>query len=392
VKPPASQRPVRIGAHAAYFSYRWLAWALAALALTLPGHPVATLPRDAGILLLAGVMNVVATALAYGYVRVARVRPTLLALDLVGGVAILWLSGSTVLPFLPYALSGLILPGLLFAWRGGLLGGGVFLVLDMIGLSILNPALGATLSGADLATRGFTPLVFASLWIIASRAITPLDQLTPEPTRTNAASPPASANFGQPGPGQTPRNLLISEPTRQEPVQPALNQFSSPLPLVLTRAAEQRADPARRLLYEVTPTQGGSFTATLEQLGVALAGQSDLTVLVKANGAPQPLSLAQQTILLRTAQEALLNIQHHARATTALLTLSYTPDAVALLIQDDGVGLLDGTYERPGMHALRALRYRVAELDGEFAVFEGESCGLSVRATLPYEGIGEGTG
>lgn len=384
MKPSASQRPVRIGAHAAFFSYRWLAWVLAALALTLPGHPVATLPRDAGILLLAGVINVVATALAQGYVRVARARPGLLALDLVGGVAILWLSGSAALPFLPYALSGLILPGLLFAWRGGLLGAGAFLVLDIIGLSMLNPALAATLSGADFAIRGFTPLGFALIWIIAARLLEPLDQLTPEPAQANAAAHPPSTNFGQPGPGQAARNLATAERTRLESGKLSLDQLSSPLPLVLTRATEQRADPARRLLYEVTPIAGASFAATLEQLGAALASQSELSVRVNASGVPQPLGLAQQTILLRTAQEALLNIQHHARATTALLTLSYRPDMVALVIQDDGVGLLDGTYERPGMHALRALRYRIAELDGQFAVVEGESGGLSVRASLPY--------
>ncbi|NTV63260.1 MAG: ATP-binding protein, partial [Oscillochloris sp.] len=40
---------------------------------------------------------------------------------------------------------------------------------------------------------------------------------------------------------------------------------------------------------------------------------------------------------------------------------------------------------RPGMHSLRAVRYRLAELDGQFAVFESESGGVTVRATLPFE-------
>ncbi|GIV92591.1 MAG: hypothetical protein KatS3mg056_1300 [Chloroflexus sp.] len=37
------------------------------------------------------------------------------------------------------------------------------------------------------------------------------------------------------------------------------------------------------------------------------------------------------------------------------------------------------------LHALRALRYRITELDGQLAVFEGERGGLIVRVTLPLE-------
>ncbi|MFN3372105.1 MAG: ATP-binding protein, partial [Chloroflexus sp.] len=59
--------------------------------------------------------------------------------------------------------------------------------------------------------------------------------------------------------------------------------------------------------------------------------------------------------------------------------------SATLQVEDDGVGLLDGTYERPHLHALRALRYRVAEFDGQLAVFEGEQGGLTVRVTLPLE-------
>jgi signal transduction histidine kinase len=90
-------------------------------------------------------------------------------------------------------------------------------------------------------------------------------------------------------------------------------------------------------------------------------------------------------MLLRVAQEALLNIAQHSHAHHVLITIAFEPRALTLAIEDDGVGLLDGTYERPGMHALRALRYRLSELDGHLAVFESEIGGVTVRATLPME-------
>ncbi|MFN8568405.1 MAG: hypothetical protein U0Z44_13015 [Kouleothrix sp.] len=90
-------------------------------------------------------------------------------------------------------------------------------------------------------------------------------------------------------------------------------------------------------------------------------------------------------LLVRLTQEALLNIQQHAHAGTARLTLRYDAGSVVLLIQDDGVGLLDGTHERPGLHALRAMHYRLSEFGGRLDVFETEGGGVTVRATLPLE-------
>jgi signal transduction histidine kinase len=102
-------------------------------------------------------------------------------------------------------------------------------------------------------------------------------------------------------------------------------------------------------------------------------------------GTVQPLSQAYHMVLLRCAQEALLNVQQHAHAHSVQIALTFEARAVTLVIQDDGVGLLDGTYERPGLHALRAVRYRLSELDGQLAVFESENGGVTVRATLPFE-------
>jgi signal transduction histidine kinase len=90
-------------------------------------------------------------------------------------------------------------------------------------------------------------------------------------------------------------------------------------------------------------------------------------------------------VLVRLTQEALLNVQQHAHAASAVCTLRYDATSVVLLLQDDGVGLLDGTYERPGLHALRAMHYRLAELGGRLDVFETEGGGVTVRASMPLE-------
>ena len=68
-----------------------------------------------------------------------------------------------------------------------------------------------------------------------------------------------------------------------------------------------------------------------------------------------------------------------------MITLSYELHTILLVIEDDGVGLLDGTHERPGVHALRAMHYRLSELEGQLEVAEGEAGGVTVRASLPLD-------
>jgi hypothetical protein len=61
---------------------------------------------------------------------------------------------------------------------------------------------------------------------------------------------------------------------------------------------------------------------------------SELTVV----GEERPLDSKIALTLYRVAQEGLTNIRKHARAQNARLTLTYTPEQVALIVRDDGVG------------------------------------------------------
>jgi len=381
VKRSAEQWRLRFSDHIAFFSYRWLALFVAALALILPGRPDAAPTGEAGLLLLAGVFTVIATALAQSYVRLLRQRPALLALDLCACAALLWLSGSQPLPLLPYALGALLLPALLFGWRGALLAAAAFAALDLFGLALLNPAVGDALHATSLAARVAVPFAFAGAWAMIGRAVQrrsgtlAVYQSSNAAPRTLATSPGERAWYDQ--------DDQLGGPDQPRPDLPP--NLSAPTSLLMTRTAgEPHAAPSRRVLYDLPPSPDPTLAAALDQLAAA-GRQSGLDVRATSSGAARPLNPAQQTLLLRTAQEALHNVRQHAHAHSALITLSFEAQAVTLVVQDDGVGLLDGTYERPGLHALRAVRYRLAELDGQLAVFESESGGVTVRATLPLE-------
>jgi signal transduction histidine kinase len=121
----------------------------------------------------------------------------------------------------------------------------------------------------------------------------------------------------------------------------------------------------------------------LNQMADAFSRDANIALRLSLANENQRLSAGKRIALAHLAQEALRNVQQHAHAHAAWLALQYESSMVILTVQDDGVGLLDGTYHRPGLHALRMIRYRLAEFDGQLEVFEGEQGGVTVRGTLP---------
>jgi len=375
VKLSADTWRARWNSETAFYSYRWLAWVLAGVSLTLPGRAAASLPRDAGILLLLGVITVAATATAPRYVRLARRWPLLMLLDIIVGLVMVWMSGGDPLPFLPYALGSLVLPALLGGWGGAIIASTGFVGLDLLG-ALLNSS-GEAMSLPLLVLRAVVPVAFASCWIAVGRLLIGREQ--PD---TSADIRQAVANSTPPTPEGSVSNAVVR-----------LNTFADVDHVGV--GAQQRAtarleptprsDTARHAIFDPAPVESLSFCSMIDQLAINFGHQNSVEMRVTTVGVVRPLTNIQHRMLLRVAQDSLLNISQHARAHSVLITLTFEPCSVSLSVQDDGVGLLDGTYERPGMHALRALRYRLSELEGHLAVFEQESGGVTVRATLPME-------
>jgi hypothetical protein len=383
VKHSADKWSLHFAHHTAFYGYRWVAWFIAALSLALPGQATNNLPRDAALMLLLLIFNVALTAFAYPYVRIARQRGIILALDLLASMALIWTSGGNWLPFFPYALGALVLPALIFGARGALYSSFAFIALDQIGTTWINPPVGAGEALLLSLPRLIVPLAFAFCWVAAGLALSREPSNATEPT---FSSEPPLGRQRQVEATSNAALLRLSE----RPPEPRQRRTSAevidPTPMAVARAVPApRLDPARRVLFDLTPGPNIALAETIEQIALSVGRHSGLNIRTTVVGTAQPLSQAYHMVLLRTAQEALLNVQQHAHAQHVQIALTFEARAVTLVIQDDGVGLLDGTYERPGLHALRAVRYRLVELDGQLAVFESESGGVTLRATLPFE-------
>lgn len=109
------------------------------------------------------------------------------------------------------------------------------------------------------------------------------------------------------------------------------------------------------------------------------------------NGEPSPLPAAHGVALLRAAQASLSNVTQHARASTAVVTLTYTDDAVLLDVVDDGVGFdvaaVPGPRSDGTGFGLLSVRERVEALGGRFDLESAPGSGTAVALRLP---VGQG--
>ena len=94
------------------------------------------------------------------------------------------------------------------------------------------------------------------------------------------------------------------------------------------------------------------------------------------------LSANEQIHLLQVVREALSNIEHHARATHAIVVLTRGADgAIEVTIDDDGVGI--NTAQAPVHHfGLAIMRDRAASLNGACTIARRDAGGTRVRLSF----------
>jgi len=146
---------------------------------------------------------------------------------------------------------------------------------------------------------------------------------------------------------------------------------------------------ARRIVWALRPEalEGAPLSEALERLAARWSETSGIACGVRITGTLLPLPAEAEVTLLRAAQEALTNVRKHARASRAVLTLSYMDDRVALDVLDDGAGFEPegaSTAGGPsGGFGLPAMRERVEQSGGRLVVESEPGRGTTLVVELP---------
>lgn len=145
----------------------------------------------------------------------------------------------------------------------------------------------------------------------------------------------------------------------------------------------------RRISHDLRPTalDDLGLKAALAQTLNEFGQRTGLQVSLKAEESPNlPGPVA--TALFRVVQEALTNIERHARASEVTLTLMSRPQALRLTIADNGCGFdveALAAQPRSGL-GLTSMRERIETLGGMFVIRSG-LVGSSIEIMLPASAL-----
>lgn len=111
-----------------------------------------------------------------------------------------------------------------------------------------------------------------------------------------------------------------------------------------------------------------------------------ITVELKLLGKEKKLSSSLSLVLFRIIQEGLTNIQKHADADFAQVTLEFAPNSTRVTIKDEGRGFrLDEVLLDPHKecYGLIGLQERVELLDGDIQILTSPGRGSTIKANIP---------
>lgn len=158
------------------------------------------------------------------------------------------------------------------------------------------------------------------------------------------------------------------------------------------QSASANLAEARRFVRDLTPPAltSGSLTDALRRLCERTEGETGITCHLRLDGEPRALPGGYDIALLRAAQASLANVTTHARADTAVVTLSFLETQVTLDIYDNGVGFHPRT-QHPGPpgesgFGLTALHDRIDALGGRLDIESTPGAGTVVAVSLALTG------
>ena len=148
--------------------------------------------------------------------------------------------------------------------------------------------------------------------------------------------------------------------------------------------ARTNLEEARRSVLDLrsAPLEGRSLPEALQELAQSMVDGSFPPLEIKITGEPGPLPKRLESSLFRIAQEALTNIQRHASATSARLELTYLPENIRLVVEDNGRGF-DPRHIPEGRYGLVGLNERVKMIDGNLKLESSPGHGTRIEADIP---------
>ncbi|TGN40458.1 cache domain-containing protein [Marinobacter confluentis] len=183
--------------------------------------------------------------------------------------------------------------------------------------------------------------------------------------------------------------LLVSVKYRLETAMKQIPQTNTAIQESLAKGDEglkHAIHEVRRISHDLRPSvlDDLGLLAALNHLLADFRERNDITTYLDIQSPKSEISEEVATTLYRIVQEALSNIEKHARASRVAVSLEEDAEGLFLCISDNGMGIdKKDAYAKVGI-GLRNMRERVEFLGGSFEVLPGQISGTRIMASFAH--------
>ncbi|MDQ2709881.1 MAG: histidine kinase [Actinomycetota bacterium] len=144
----------------------------------------------------------------------------------------------------------------------------------------------------------------------------------------------------------------------------------------------------RGVICECGPVEPVEAVPAATQRDVeAFTERTGVAAHLVVRGQPCHLPAVVERVALNCLRQALVNVERHANATLAVVTLDYRRDRLCLVVQDDGLGLPAGFEPRAvpvdGHWGFTSMAEQVERLGGSVLLRQADEGGTQLRIELP---------
>ena len=154
----------------------------------------------------------------------------------------------------------------------------------------------------------------------------------------------------------------------------------------LKTLAQDNLKEARHSVLDLraTPLQEHGFLKALEILTTNIQEATGIQANFEVLGISQSLPLRMEVALYRMVQEALINVQKHAKVTTLFLSLAFYPNKIIVTIEDNGQGFNTAQTLHKNF-GLIGINERVKLLNGHLEIHSTENIGTLIEIEIPIK-------
>ena len=154
----------------------------------------------------------------------------------------------------------------------------------------------------------------------------------------------------------------------------------------------QAVKDTRNIITDLSPptlNELGLGAAIMEFLNEQIETRYGLQVQFNEEAEPVLLNDETRAILYRSVRELLMNVVKHASAHSVSVSITRHQDGLQVVVEDDGIGLVDGQVPKPkfgeGGYGLFSIEERMKDIGGSLRLEQDSGKGLKATLIIPLD-------